>query len=182
MNGNGGGGGGKPCAGCVGNADNKFPPGQAPNGSDHNNGYECDGNSGVGKTNPAHSGCKAPAPPRCVESQANNFCAPPPQCIKSQANNFCGPPPPCQPTAANNFCKPPKVCKPSQSNNFCKPNVLPKRIVRKTVLPAVLPVPTVKPQVTPLPFTGADVTPFFILGLCLMVIGALLAGVRRPTS
>ena len=58
-NGNGdGNANGKPCAGCVGNADNKNPPGQANDGSDHNNGYECDGNSGVGKTNPAHSGCK----------------------------------------------------------------------------------------------------------------------------
>lgn len=47
----------KPCAGCVGNADNKNPPGQAQNGSDPNAGYECDTNSGVGKTNPAHSGC-----------------------------------------------------------------------------------------------------------------------------
>jgi hypothetical protein len=48
---------GKPCAGCVGNADAKNPPGQAHDGSDHNNGYECDGNNGIGKTNPAHSGC-----------------------------------------------------------------------------------------------------------------------------
>jgi hypothetical protein len=58
-NGNGGGNAnGKPCAGCVGNADNKNPPGQYKDGSDHNNGYECDGNNGVGKGNPAHSGCK----------------------------------------------------------------------------------------------------------------------------
>lgn len=49
---------GKPCAGCVGNADDKNPPGQMPDGSDHNAGYECDRNQGVGKTNPAHSGCK----------------------------------------------------------------------------------------------------------------------------
>jgi hypothetical protein len=49
---------GQPCAGCVGNADDKNPPGQANDGSDHNNGYECDGNSGIGKTNPAHSGCQ----------------------------------------------------------------------------------------------------------------------------
>lgn len=48
---------GEPCAGCVGKADNKNPPGQYPNGSDANNGYECDGNSGVGQTNPAHTGC-----------------------------------------------------------------------------------------------------------------------------
>lgn len=59
-NGNGNGNAtGKPCAGCVGKADNKNPKGQAPDGSDRNNGYECDGNQGVGKTNPAHTGCTA---------------------------------------------------------------------------------------------------------------------------
>src|SRR6476646_3346376 len=31
---------GKPCAGCVGNADDKNPKGQMPGGSDHNPGYE----------------------------------------------------------------------------------------------------------------------------------------------
>ena len=64
--GNGNGGGDntkKPCAGCVGNADGKNPPGQLPGpGDDGNNGYECDANSGVGKTNPAHSGCKLDEP------------------------------------------------------------------------------------------------------------------------
>ena len=48
----------QPCAGCVGNADNKNPAGQLPNAAhDGNNGYECDNNHGVGQTNPAHSGC-----------------------------------------------------------------------------------------------------------------------------
>jgi hypothetical protein len=47
----------KPCAGCVGNADAKNPPGQYPNGTDRNAGYECDRNQGVGQTNPAHTGC-----------------------------------------------------------------------------------------------------------------------------
>lgn len=56
---------GKPCAGCVGKADNKFPPGQAPNGSDLNKGYECDANHGIGKSNPAHTGCAA-APVLCL--------------------------------------------------------------------------------------------------------------------
>ncbi|HET6816998.1 MAG TPA: hypothetical protein VFH66_07225, partial [Mycobacteriales bacterium] len=45
MNGNGGGKAtGKPCAGCVGKADNKNPPGQEktdPYGTFPNNGYEC---------------------------------------------------------------------------------------------------------------------------------------------
>ena len=49
--------GNRPCAGCVGSADDKNPPGQLPGGSDPNKGYECDENQGVGKTNPAHSGC-----------------------------------------------------------------------------------------------------------------------------
>jgi hypothetical protein len=56
-NGKGASGGGKPCAGCVGKADAKNPPGQMPGGGDHNAGYECDRNEGIGKTNPAHSGC-----------------------------------------------------------------------------------------------------------------------------
>ncbi|WP_235783761.1 hypothetical protein [Amycolatopsis orientalis] len=57
-NGNGGGDAvGKPCAGCVGKADNKNPPGQLPGGSDANAGYECDRNHGVGRGNPAHTAC-----------------------------------------------------------------------------------------------------------------------------
>jgi hypothetical protein len=70
QNGNGGGGAnGKPCAGCVGAADNKNPKGQYPDGSDHNNGYECDGNNGIGKGNPAHTSCQpstsTPPPAPC---------------------------------------------------------------------------------------------------------------------
>jgi len=48
----------QPGAGTVGNADSKCPPGQAPNGTDPNAGYECDTNQGVGQSNPAHTGCK----------------------------------------------------------------------------------------------------------------------------
>lgn len=54
---------GKPCAGCVGKADNKNPRGQLPGGSDANSGYECDRNKGAGKGNPAHTACKASGPP-----------------------------------------------------------------------------------------------------------------------
>ena len=52
---------GQPPAGSKGKADNKNPPGQLQN--DHNRGYECDGNRGVGKTNPAHTGCPSTRPP-----------------------------------------------------------------------------------------------------------------------
>jgi LPXTG-motif cell wall-anchored protein len=48
---------GKPCAGCVGKADNKNPKGQYPDGSDSNAGYECDTNKGIGQSNPAHTAC-----------------------------------------------------------------------------------------------------------------------------
>lgn len=73
-----GGAKGKPCTGCVGNADDKNPPGQSkvgPGGADHNKGYECenprwqDKNNGVGKGNPAHSGC---TPTTVTESE--NVC------------------------------------------------------------------------------------------------------------
>ena len=52
----------KPDAGTVGNADDKQPPGQFPDGTDHNNGYECDGNSGIAKENPAHTSCSSTLP------------------------------------------------------------------------------------------------------------------------
>jgi len=50
-------------AGSVGSADNKNPLGQATNGGDSNNGYECDGNSGIARGNPAHTACSPPPPP-----------------------------------------------------------------------------------------------------------------------
>jgi LPXTG-motif cell wall-anchored protein len=65
---------GKPCAGCVGKADNKNPKGQAPDGSDANNGYECDGNKGIGKSNPAHTGC-TPGSVSPDEEQPGETCA-----------------------------------------------------------------------------------------------------------
>jgi hypothetical protein len=83
--GNGEGGGnatGQPCAGCVGNADNKNPPGQQPGPQDHNNGYECDGNKGIAKTNPAHTGCTPGdnPPPECdaTVEQCEETTTPPP--------------------------------------------------------------------------------------------------------
>ncbi|GAA4444435.1 hypothetical protein GCM10023148_51390 [Actinokineospora soli] len=54
---------GKPCAGCVGKADNKNPPGQLPGPQDGNAGYECDRNHGIGRSNPAHTGCTSTTGP-----------------------------------------------------------------------------------------------------------------------
>ena len=71
---------GKPCAGCVGKADNKNPPGQYKDGSDHNAGYECDRNQGIGKTNPAHTGCTTSSgTPECQPKPGQNAdCTNPP--------------------------------------------------------------------------------------------------------
>ncbi|MGH2807412.1 MAG: hypothetical protein ACRDKT_09050 [Actinomycetota bacterium] len=64
---------GTPCAGCVGNADDKNPPGQVKewnNDKKNDMGYECDGNQGVGahygNGNPAHTGCVQDTPPVCI--------------------------------------------------------------------------------------------------------------------
>ena len=68
---------GRPCAGCVGNADDKNPPGQAPDAQhDGNNGYECDrkgdedgGNNGIAFGNPAHTGCSGDEQPVQEENE-----------------------------------------------------------------------------------------------------------------
>jgi hypothetical protein len=113
QNGNGnGGGGGKPCAGCVGNADNKNPPGQMPNGSDPNNGYECDGNKGIGKGNPAHTSCTPGTPPPCTGKKCNPG---KPECPGNSCNpcpgNSCGGGKPECPGNSCNPC-PGKSCEP----------------------------------------------------------------------
>jgi LPXTG-motif cell wall-anchored protein len=109
LNGNGNGEAvGKPCAGCVGKADNKNPPGQMPNAAeDRNSGYECDTNNGIGKTNPAHTGCvsgtETPGE-ECVPSKANNNCGAGEECVPSEADNQCGQGEECVPSEANNDC------------------------------------------------------------------------------
>jgi hypothetical protein len=98
MNGNGKGAAiGKP-AGAVGKADNKNPPGQMPNGSDHNKGYECDGNHGIGRSNPAHTGCTPPVVnPPAVNPPAVNPPAVNPPAVNPPAVN----PPAVNPPAVN---------------------------------------------------------------------------------
>ena len=93
---------GKPCAGCVGKADNKNPKGQYPNGSDHNAGYECDRNHGIGRTNPAHTGCRTQTTPpeECTDNPVTTMdeCHPssPGECVDNPATpaDECGTTPP----------------------------------------------------------------------------------------
>ena len=69
---------GRPCAGCVGRADNKNPRGQLPGPQDANAGYECDTNNGIAHGNPAHTGCtqalaepEEPVVERSVQAEAD---------------------------------------------------------------------------------------------------------------
>lgn len=146
------GGSARPCAGCVGAADNKNPPGQAPDASDHNNGYECDGNNGLGKGkdeqsrgNPAHTGCPPPT-----------FGPPPP------------PPPPPGPPG------PPRPPGPPGR----PPEVLGRVVM--PVPPAPQPVPDVRGGAI-LPVTGLAPSWYLRLSLLLMLLGlsCLLHPVRR---
>ena len=87
----------------MGKADNKNPKGQYPNGTDHNNGYECDGNHGIGRSNPAHTGCTTtppPPPPTCVDNPATPMdeCEETPPCVDNPLTPLvdeCEETPPC---------------------------------------------------------------------------------------
>ena len=123
---------GKPCEGCVGNADDKDPGGQAGGGAvDHNNGYECDmrgaganqGNNGVGFGNPAHTGCEPTTEEPCEPATGEDencepICKPTPS-----QNADCTEK--CKPTATQNAdCT--EKCKPTATQNAdctekCKP-------------------------------------------------------------
>lgn len=159
----GNGGNGK-CAGCTGKADDKAPPGQYP--GDNNNGYECDNNSGIGKGNPAHSRCAAPAP-----------VAPPPP-----------PPPPPPPgpcvdnmTTPEDECNPPQPCvdNPKTPKDECNPEPKPPKDDDKvlgTITP-ILPPDELQPRPPGqpvLPRTGATTGTFLWLALLMMGAGALL--------
>ncbi|HEY6935019.1 MAG TPA: hypothetical protein VI452_16585 [Marmoricola sp.] len=113
---------GKPCAGCVGRADNKNPKGQYPGPSDRNAGYECDRNHGVGRSNPAHTGCGQTTPPSgCTQDCGGD--TPPPGCTQD-----CGghqPPPGC--THDCGTTSPPAGCpgQPGMPAGQCQPTTPP---------------------------------------------------------
>src|SRR3954471_14770545 len=187
--GNGNGGGqavGKPCAGCVGKADNKNPQGQMPNGSDNNAGYECDRNHGIGRTNPAHTGCTTTTPPPCDEAtedcgnpppcdEATEDCGNPPPC--DEATEDCGNPPPCDEATEDCGNPPPAACVATAANNFCT-DVLGEKVVRTPE--AVLAETAVQATPTALPFTGMNVSTLLAAASLALVAGsALLLVVRR---
>ena len=159
---------GKPCAGCVGKADNKNPPGQAPDGTDRNNGYECDGNTGIGRTNPAHTGCRTttvggePPAETCPTNPAL---------------------PGCPPDTTTEVL--PRVVVPD-AVEAAAPTlvaVLPAAFSAPAAAPAAPAAAPGAPRPTVLPFTGSDVTGLLPLALSLLALGvAMVRGGRRPAS
>jgi len=194
---------GKPCAGCVGKADNKNPKGQNPNGSDHNAGYECDRNHGIGQTNPAHTGCKSSTPPpTCVapSTMINGVCTPPCAAGQTRVNGVCTSSENCPEGEhlSNGTCVPDDDCVPSAANHNCTPTppctapaeagpdgtcVLGEKKTRKpTSTPTHKPTTSVLGEkVTRLPFTGMESAWMVETGLGALAIGALMlvAGGRR---
>ena len=183
LNGSGGGAaGGRPCAGCVGKADNKNPSGQAPDGTDHNNGYECDGNSGVGKTNPAHTGCKTPLTTCVPKTGQDSSCKPIVQCVPKAGQD--------------SNCKPiEKVCPPAGtvgpvlagcpfSGGGGGPGTT---IVPRTNTPGVTVVPptpvegTTPGPGTSLPFTGDSTSMLANSAALMLLVGTfLVVATRKP--
>src|SRR3954454_6567515 len=162
---------GKPCAGCVGKADNKNPQGQMPDGSDNNAGYECDRNHGIGRTNPAHTGCQSSPPPPCEETET----CPPPPCEQTET---C-PPPPCDEATEDCGNPPPSACVPTAANNFCS-EVQGEKVVRTPAGAVAGESASQTPAATTLPFTGADIGILFAAALPALIAGsALLLIVRR---
>jgi hypothetical protein len=167
LNGNGGGEAkGKPCAGCVGKADNKNPPGQEktdPMGTFPNNGYECDKNHGIGRSNPAHTGCQGTTPPPCDDT-VEDCDGGEGECDATVEDCDGGEDSDCIPTEANNFCSEVEGNNHHRNNN--PPDVLGERTVRT-------------PQA--LPFTG-DSTGLLlgIAGLMVALGGGLTLVGRRP--
>lgn len=161
---------GQPCAGCVGNADNKNPPGQAPDGSDSNNGYECDGNQGVGKENPAHTGCITTAP---TPTPTPTPCTPgtPPCPTPTPTPTPCTPgSPPCPTPTPSPSCTPT-----DGENKKCEPIIIcedapcdDQTCVEMHGKAAC------EPDEPGLPFTGAQIITFLILAGALLGIGTAM--------
>jgi hypothetical protein len=197
---------GKPCAGCVGKADNKNPQGQYPNGSDHNAGYECDRNHGIGRTNPAHTGCTSTTQTcpegEVLDTETGQCTTPPSTCPEGEVldteTGECTTPPstcPAGSVVTGGECTTPQQCVPTTDNDFCS-NVEGEQHHRPTTSvegKQVLRTPTVTPAVSPtgagvLPFTGvADLTWLVSSGTLLLGLGAILLVTarrrrRQPTA
>lgn len=153
----------QPCAGCVGNADDKNPPGQANDGSDHNNGYECDGNQGVGKTNPAHSGCESTTTTVPQTTTTTEFVP----CTGDGCPTTTTTEPSTTTTTAPGTTT---TTEPETTTSTVATNVLGEQFSRpSTGAPA---------STGPLAFTGGIAGKLFFVGMALMLMGIVVVGHR----
>jgi hypothetical protein len=169
---------GRPCAGCVGNADDKNPHGQYANGSDHNNGYECDGNSGIARTNPAHTGCTTPQAPSTTPDEVTS---PPAGPVVTPPESPAGPA--VEPVVVTPGAPSPTVGKvPVEVGGVT--------VTKDAKTPEVLGVRLTRPLAAPdgtqgtLPFTGSETVEWLLAGLALLVTGLVVTreGSRRRTA
>jgi hypothetical protein len=182
-NGNGGGkASGKPCAGCVGNADDKNPgaasgKGQYPNGSDHNAGYECDRNNGVGKGNPAHTGCDPDNPPphdECPNIPGNQ--PPGTDCDPDNPppHDECPDIPGNQPPGTECEEEPPGHRPPPDGDEPKSPDEVLGIVIHRR--------PGTEVRPAALPFTGGNLLPFVLTSIVMIGAGAAAMVGRRPKS
>jgi hypothetical protein len=193
-NGNGNGNAtGKPCAGCVGKADNKNPKGQQPGGSDHNAGYECDRNHGIGRSNPAHTGCttSSSTPPSGSSGGSDSGSSTPPgssvggtsegQCAGGAMTT------PCTPTTSTN---PPGSagCPGGEMvQGACVSGVSLTRTPSGASDPSArggVDVAAMAASRGPLPFTGSSTVQLLALALCALLTGTacVVLGRRRQAA
>jgi len=182
-NGNGGGqASGKPCAGCVGKADNKNPKGQLPGGSDHNAGYECDSNHGIGRGNPAHTACPTPVTVPVVTPPVTPPVVTPPVVTRPVVT----PPVATQPgtaVASSDATRTPATHTPSaHTPSTVSAQVLGVSFTRAPRAVAVEASAATAPST--LPFTGAPTGTLVLAGLLLVGSGAAVtaSGRRRCAS
>jgi hypothetical protein len=164
--------GGKPCAGCVGKADNKNPAGQMPGGSDNNAGYECDRNQGVGQGNPAHTSCTESVP------TSTDTPTPSPSCTGS-----------CSTPSCTGSCS-------TSDSSSCTESCSSSSKTNSPLSGAPAPVDAPPPvdshapaaqldSVAALADTGVHVAPLLVVGVAFVVLGAAavsLASVRRRAT
>jgi hypothetical protein len=156
----------RPCAGCVGKADYKNPPGQLPDGSDHNKGYECDENQGVGKMNPAHSGCAPGAAPSQI--------SPPTPAVTPPAAA-----PPESPPRKAGAEEQGEVQGVEQGPELPEAPAAPPAVA---VLPVSAVVTPAAEQLEKLPLTGGQPLFLGVLGLLMLVAGLGMARLLRTRS
>ena len=167
-------------AGTVGKADNKFPPGQAPNGTDANHGYECDQNPGIGNGNPAHTTCRAVSTPPTVTP-------PPPTTPPPSETPPTVPPsgPPTVPPGTVTVPTPavlPEAATATVAAPIATPAVLPE-VATATVGAPASAVPSPTPAAGPeLAFTGAASRLLAALAFALIALGGALLWLARRTA